>query len=140
MDSPTLHVVIRTPQSVVLDCDASSLRIPTQTGQVGLRPRSEASVLAVEPGLILLRQDDHLRFAATAGGLLHCDGTSASLMTPVAVIGDQIQNVLDELDRELAAPSAERETRTTLSRLEKNILQELNRSSEERIHSVGKES
>ena len=83
-----LHFVIRTPQDIVLECDVASVRVPTETGQVGLRPHSEPTVLAVEPGLIVVRQDDLIRFAGTAGGLLHCDGAVAHLLTPVAVIGD----------------------------------------------------
>ncbi len=55
MTRQTLHVTIRTPSETVVDQDVASLRVPTQTGQVGLRPRGEPSVLAVEAGLIVLR-------------------------------------------------------------------------------------
>ena len=74
MGKATLHFVIRTPQEIVLERDVASVRVPTETGQVGLRPHGEPTVLAVEPGLIVVRQDDLVRFAGTAGGLLHCDG------------------------------------------------------------------
>ena len=45
-------------------------RVPTESGLVGLRPRGEPTVMAVEPGLVVLRLAEGLRFAATAGGLL----------------------------------------------------------------------
>jgi F0F1-type ATP synthase epsilon subunit len=121
MAKATLHFVIRTPQGIVLEGDISSIRIPTETGQVGLRPRSEPTVLAVEPGMIVVRQDDLVRFAGTAGGLLHCDGAVAHLLTPLAVIGDALSTVLEALDRALAVPSAEQEARALLARLKRTL-------------------
>src|SRR5689334_16832674 len=100
----TLHLVIRTPRDIVLETDVVSIRVPTETGQVGLRRRCEPTVLAVEPGLIVIRLRDKTRLAGTAGGLLRCDGKSASLLTPVGVVGDELAAVLEELDRTLSAP------------------------------------
>ena len=138
MAEATLHFVIRTPQDIVLEGDVSSVRVPTETGQVGLRPHGEPTVLAVEPGLIVVRQDDLIRFAGTAGGLLHCDGAVAHLLTPVAVIGAALTTVLEALDRALAVPSAEQEARALLGRLEKHIILELHGGDEERMPPVGR--
>ena len=138
MAKATLHFVIRTPHDIVLACDVSSVRVPTETGQVGLRPQSESTVLAVEPGLIVVRQDDLVRFAGTAGGLLRCDGAVAHLLTPVAVIGDALTTVLEALDRALAVPSAEQEARALLGRLERHIMLELHGGDEARIPPVGR--
>ena len=88
MDEETLRLVVRTPQGGVFDERVTSLRVPTDTGQVGLRPRSEEAALVVEPGLALAASSDGLRFVATAGGLLRCDGVEAVLLTPLAVVGD----------------------------------------------------
>lgn len=132
-----LHLVIRTPRDIVLEADVISIRVPTETGQVGLRRGCEPTVLAVEPGLILARLRDRTRFAGTAGGLLRCDGRLASLLTPVGVIGDELNAVLEELDRTLSAPNTEQEVRAMLKRLEKNILEELQHSGDNRPHSVG---
>jgi F0F1-type ATP synthase epsilon subunit len=122
-----LHVVIRTPREVVLEHNVASLRVPTQTGQVGLRPRCEPAVLAIEPGLILLRRNGDFRYAGTAGGLLRCTGEEANLLTPLAVIGDVLEQVQAELEQALSEPSEEMEVRSALTRLETNILQELHR-------------
>jgi hypothetical protein len=89
--------------------------------------------LAFEPGLVILRSGEQTEFAGTAGGLLRCDGKVASLMTPLAVVGDRLDDVLAELDRALEAPTAERDVRTMLSRLEKNILQELQTGGETQV-------
>ena len=137
MSDSTLHFVIRTPREIALESDVVSIRVPTETGQVGLRPRCEPTVLAVEPGLIVVRLSDSSRFAGTAGGLLHCDGKTANLLTPVAVVGNELAAVLEELDRTLAAPNAEQEVRAMLKRLEKNILEELQHSSGDSLRSAG---
>ena len=125
MTKQKLHVVIRTPNETVVDQDVASLRFPTHSGQVGLRPRCEPSVLAVEAGLIVLRINGGNRYAGTAGGLLHTNGDSASLLTPLAVVGDDLDSVSNQLDQLLSTPSGEMEVRHTLGRLEQRILQEL---------------
>ena len=121
----SLHFVIRTPKEVTLNLEASSIRVPTQTGQVGLRPRSESTILAVEAGLIVIRQRDRFRYAGTAGGLLRCDGVLANLLTPLAVTGDDPDAVVAELDRILAIPSEESEIRKALAQIELRIREQL---------------
>ncbi len=137
MPDRSLHLVIRTPREVVVECDVVSLRVPTESGQVGLRPRCEPVVLAVEPGLIVFRLSNSTRYAGSAGGLLYCDGQKASLMTPMAVVGDELATVLEELDKTLSAPSAEQDVRTTLKTLEQNILEELQQSGDNPYRSAG---
>ncbi len=131
MPDVTLHLVIRMPREIVLESDVVSIRVPTVTGQVGLRPRCEPQVLAVEPGLIVVRLSDSACYAGTAGGLLHCDGKTVSLLTPVAVVGDELTSVLEVLDRTLSAPSVERDVRTMLARLEQKLLEELQQDGDE---------
>jgi F0F1-type ATP synthase epsilon subunit len=118
---------VRTPQGVVFDERVTSLRVPSDTGQVGLRARSEAAALVVEPGLALAASTDGLRFVATAGGLLRCDGVEAVLLTPLAVVGESADSVRAELAEALRTPRAELELRAILQRLETGILQELRR-------------
>ena len=120
-----LKLVVHTPREVVLEVDVSSIRVPTETGQVGVRPRAEPLVLAVEPGLVLMRRDDTFEFVGTAGGLLRCDGVTAWLLTPLAVIGHDQDEVIDAIEEALAQPSVEMEARATLGRLESSILREL---------------
>jgi F0F1-type ATP synthase epsilon subunit len=125
MAEQTLRLVVRTPQGGVLDERVISLRVPTDTGQVGLRPRSEAAALVVEPGLVLATGIDRLSFIATAGGLLRCDGKQAVLLTPLAVIGESAEAVRAELAKALGTPSPDLELRSVLQRLQTGILQEL---------------
>lgn len=125
MNSRQLRLVIRTPRQVVLATGASSIRLPTETGQVGVRPRIEPLVLAVEPGLIMVRQGGATQFAGTAGGLLRCDGKTASLLTPLAVAGGDETEVLEALEKALAEPNEELEARAAIGRLQTSILREL---------------
>ena len=130
MTRQLLRAIIRTPSETVVDHYVAAIRVPTQTGQVGLRPRGEPTVLAVEAGLIVLRSDEGVRYAGTAGGLMHTSADSASLLTPLAVVGDDVESVSRQLDLVLAAPSEEMEARRRLGRLETRILQELHQGEE----------
>jgi F0F1-type ATP synthase epsilon subunit len=124
----TLRLVVRTPHGGVFDAAVVSLRVPSDTGQVGLRPRSEPAVLVVEPGLVLADTTGGLRFIATAGGLLRCDGTEAVLVTPVAVVGESADAVGAALEDVMGKPSPDLDLRSVLQRLETGILQELRRT------------
>ena len=127
MAEETLRLVVRTPQGGVFDEGVTSLRLPTDTGQVGLRPRSEAAAFVVEPGLVLAASVNRLCFIATAGGLLRCNGQEAVLLTPLAVVGDSAESVRAELEGLSSAPRADLELRAILQRLETGILEEVRR-------------
>ncbi len=124
----TLHVTIRTPRKTIVEQEVLALRVPTLSGQVGIRPRGEPTVLAIEAGLILISLNSGTLYAGTAGGLLHTSRSAASLLTPLAVVGDDIESVSRQLDQILSEPSDEMDVRRTLGRLEKRILQELSQS------------
>jgi F0F1-type ATP synthase epsilon subunit len=127
VDRRALRLRVRTPRELVAEFDVASLRVATSTGQVGLRPRCEPTVLPVEPGLAIARTVGGLRFVGTVGGLLRTDGREAMLLTPVAVVGDSVPDVAARLDEALTAPDPEREVRRLLERLEVGILLELRR-------------
>lgn len=123
--SGLLHLAIRTPHEATFDDSVRSARIPVETGQVGLRPGIEPMVLAVEPGLVLLKLPDRERFAATAGGLLMSEPELTVLYTPFAVVGSSPGEVLDALGRMLETPDADLAARRELGELERHILREL---------------
>lgn len=125
MSETQLQLVVRTPREVVVDLHVSSLRVPTETGQVGVRVRVEPFVLAVEPGLVLARREAAFTFVGTAGGVLRCDGMTANLLTPLAVSGDNEEEVVNALEEALAQPRVETEARETLGQLQSSILREL---------------
>ncbi|MCA8960113.1 MAG: hypothetical protein KDC38_06350 [Planctomycetes bacterium] len=120
-----LNMVIRTPREIVLDMELDGVRVPTETGQIGLRPRQEPLVVSVEPGLVLLHDGDRTRFAATAGGLLEGDRRGVVLYTPFAVVGERQRELADALDRVLSLPDAELDARRRLGELEQRIVRTL---------------
>ena len=123
-----IRLVVRTPHQVIFDDRVRGARVPTETGQVGLRPRGEPLVLVIEPGLVLLRGGGGLRFGATVGGLLESSREQCTLYTPAAVVGSSEDEVLSALDRLLSAPDRELVARRQLAELEQRILQELRES------------
>ena len=129
MSISALHFIVRTPHALIVDTEASSIRIPTETGQVGLRPRNEPQVIAVESGLILVRaKNAETLFVGTAGGLLICERNAATLLTPFAVSGKDRSSIMTNLQTALDGPSEEMKTRTMLAKLEDEILTEARRA------------
>lgn len=120
-----LRFVIRTPHEVALDEEVQSIRVPTQTGQVGLRPRNEPLLLAVEAGLVVRRVGGVVRLAATAGGLLEADRERVVLYTPFAAAKGDDEELLAALDRVLETPGGELDARRRLGELEQRIVQEI---------------
>jgi F0F1-type ATP synthase epsilon subunit len=122
---PGLHLVVRTPRAVVAELDVLSLRVPTHTGQVGIRPGGERLLTPVEPGLALARTAGPPLFLGTAGGLLRSDRRGAVLATPIAFTGEDPGAVLRAIEAALAAPDPELELRRAIGRLEAGMLREL---------------
>jgi F-type H+/Na+-transporting ATPase subunit beta len=120
---------------VVYDVSVESMRVRTETGHVGLRPRMEAVVLAVEAGLVVVRAGRGVQFVGSAGGLLSCNGSEAALFTPLAVVGGDRKQITDALGAALAEPRDEFAVRAALDKLEGRILTELRRRPADR--SVG---
>src|SRR5689334_11399264 len=106
-----LRLLVQTPHELVLELQVVSVRVPTETGQVGLRARHEPTVLAVEPGLVLVRLAESLQYVGTAGGILLSEGKVARLLTPLAVAGTDAATVTEKLDRAMSAPDAELQAR-----------------------------
>ena len=124
-----LRFVLRTPHQVVLDERVRAVRVPTETGQAGLRPGGEPILLVVEPGLVLLHGEAGPRFAATAGGLLESGRERCTLYTPVAAVGASDDDLLAALDHLLAAPGGEMAARRQFAELEQRIVRELREDS-----------
>jgi F0F1-type ATP synthase epsilon subunit len=128
MPTHTLHFTVRTPHDVVLEIEARSIRIPTESGQAGLRPQNEPQIVAVEPGLLVVQTDaNQTRFIGTAGGLLVTERARATLMTPLAVAGSDRDSIMKELQTALGEPNEEMQARAMLANLEDEILRELRR-------------
>lgn len=127
----TLQLVVRTPHEKVLELRVRSIRVLTETGHVGLRPRMEPSVLPLEAGVVHARaESDGKRsehYIGTAGGLLMCNRGVVTLLTPIAVVGDNQAELTGELESLMTQPNSELEARTAFNKLEGHILTEIRR-------------
>ena len=121
----SFRLIVQTPRSQIFAGLVTSLRVPTETGQVGLHLRHEGTVLAIEPGLVLAHDEAKWHFLGTSGGILSSDGALARLLTPLAVIGNSAPDVVSALERALAAPDADIQARAKLGQLEANIVNQL---------------
>lgn len=119
--------IVRTPHETVLDTAASSVRVLTESGHVGIRPNMEPVVLPIEAGLAIVRADGGVTLVGSAGGLLSSNGREATLFTPLGVMGTDPVVIQRALDEALAAPDAELAARARLGKLEGRILAELRR-------------
>ncbi len=137
VETRELQLIIRTPHEVILETSLRSVRVPTETGHVGLRPRTESTVLAVEAGVVHASggaEGSAIEiFIGTAGGLLMCDRNTATLLTPLAVVGDNERIIVEQLDELMQRPSSELQARTALSKLEGHILSEIRREQNEGV-------
>lgn len=120
-----LRLQVKTPHQLVFDELVRSARVPTPSGQAGLRARAEPCRTVIEPGLIIAKTLHGLYFIASAGGLLDLQRERALLLTPFAAVGDSAERVLDALSRELATPDSELLARKRLGELEHRIVSEL---------------
>jgi F0F1-type ATP synthase epsilon subunit len=121
-----LELVIRTPREITLDERVSSVRVPSETGQLGIRPRGEPLLTALEPGLVVFRMGAELRVAGTVGGLMMSDRDRCEIFTPFAVVGTE-DEVIAALEQQGRDPEPELEARRRLGELEQRIVREIGR-------------
>lgn len=132
MPEQSIRFLVRTPHKTVIEIHAKSVRLPTETGQVGLRPYTEATVIGVEAGLVLVQSaENQTRFVGTAGGLLTSERLEATLLTPLAVVGNDYGAILAELKSAIGEPNEEMQAREMLANLEEKILTEIRRGRRE---------
>ncbi len=120
-----LKLIVRTPRSLVVEAEAGSIRVLTETGHVGIRSKMEAVVLTVESGLMVVHRQDSVLFVGTAGGLLTCDGVVATLLTPLAVAAKDQETVMQEIQQQLSQPKSELEVRATINNIQSCMLAEI---------------
>lgn len=127
MAGARFRFIVRTPHETVLDTAATSVRVLTESGHVGLRRHIEPMVLPIETGLVVVRTDDGVTFVGSAGGLLSSDGREATLFTPLGVVGTDPLGIQRALSDAVAVPDSELAVRARFGKLEGRILTELRR-------------
>lgn len=132
MDERRLVLIVRTPRGEVLRRRVRALRVPTETGSVGVLPRAERTALVVESGLVVARGDHAVVLIGTAGGILRIEGDEAVLLSPLAVAGEDAAEVRERVEALTSVTSAETELRRRIETLERGLIAESRRRSEAR--------
>jgi F0F1-type ATP synthase epsilon subunit len=137
MGDRLLRFVARTPNRTVVDQAVTGIRVKTETGQVGIRPGMEPVVLPIDAGLVVIRAEASTTFVGSAGGVLIVDGRTATLLTPLAVVGDDTASVRRAIDAAMAEAPVELAIRKRLGRLEEGVISQLHRAAPRRRTSAG---
>jgi F0F1-type ATP synthase epsilon subunit len=122
-----LVLVVRTPREEVVRRRVRAVRVPTETGSVGILPRAERAALVVEPGLVVARGDATFTLVGTAGGLLRIDRDQVILLSPLAIVGDDAGSVRERVAELTRETSAEAELRRHIEMLERGLVAESRR-------------
>ena len=114
-DALTLRVI--TPDSIVLDTPAASVRIPGVDGQIGVLPRHAPMVAALDTGVLRYREGGSERFLFVSDGFAEVRDNTLRL---VCEAGD----IAEEIDVE-RAKAAEKRARERLAHVKERPIDEL---------------
>jgi F-type H+-transporting ATPase subunit epsilon len=76
----TLRVI--TPEKVLVDTSASSVRVPATDGSMGIFPRHAGMVVALEPGLLVYKVGNESHELFVAGGFAEVRKNTLRILTP----------------------------------------------------------
>lgn len=100
-----LVVRVITPERIVIDTPAQSLRIPAMDGSMGIFPRHAEMVAALAPGLLALRLDGGMEEALfVAGGFAEVRGDTVRVLSAASERASEI-----DIERARAAERRARE-------------------------------
>lgn len=101
----TLRVI--TPERIVADTPAASVRMPGLDGDMGVFPRHAAMVAALKPGLLRYKENGAETIMCVAGGFAEVRDNTVRVLTsageaPDAIDYDRAQAALDRARARLA--------------------------------------
>ncbi len=107
----TLKLEVVTPEGTVFSDDVEMVTVPAIMGQMGVYPQHTPLTTEMEPGELIVRQNNRDLFLAVGEGVIDVTGTRVSVLTDLAVAADRI----DEAKAEEAKRRAEARLREKLS-------------------------
>jgi F-type H+-transporting ATPase subunit epsilon len=107
----TLKLEVVTPEGTVFSDDVEMVTMPAIVGQMGVYPQHTPLTTEMEPGELIVRQNNRDLFLAVGEGVIDVTGTRVSVLTDLAVAADRI----DEAKAEEAKRRAEARLREKLS-------------------------
>lgn len=100
MAETTLHLVVRTPASVVVDRAVRGVTAEDATGRFGHRPGGERLVAALVPSLLTFRDEHGAEgFVAVGRGAMRADRTAVRVAVRNAVVCPSLEAVRAEVVR-----------------------------------------
>lgn len=91
----TLHLAVLTPQTTLLDEDVASLVVPLLNGWLGVFPGHAPLQARLLPGEVIFRTAGQQRMLATLGGTFVTNGSTATILTGVAMLDGDL-DVLEQ--------------------------------------------
>ncbi len=118
---------ILVPDGVVLKSPMRGLQAADASGRFGLWPGHEAFVTALEPCIVVYRdQHDQERFAAVDGGVLVLDQNVVSIACREAVVADDLEQIADRANAMLCQRKLEEKTaRDEFAELQLTLLRQI---------------
>jgi F-type H+-transporting ATPase subunit epsilon len=127
--SPTLHLLIATPASVLLDSEqVVALRAEDETGSFGILPGHADFLTVLCPSVLRWHADDGVgHFCAVEGGVLRVvDGHDVTIACRNGVLGDSLEILEAQIKAERAKQvDAARRARVEQTRLHAQAVRQL---------------
>lgn len=122
-----LRLRILLPTKILVDEAVVKVTADGVHGNFAILPRHVDFLAALIPGLLSFeRPDGGERFAAVDGGLLVKHGSDVLVPTRRAVIGDDLEKLLQTVEQEfLSEDEQERHARSAMARLEADFIRRL---------------
>lgn len=119
-----MKLTLQTPTERLIDCEATHLVAEGLHGSFCLRPRHVDLVAVLVPGLFYFETAaDEGRYLALDRGLLVKRGAFVSVAARSAVVGDDLEDLLEVVNRRFKAlDEQERVVRSAVARLESDFL------------------
>jgi len=115
-----MKLKIVTPERIVVEDEVDAVYCKTTDGMVGILPKHVPLVTPLEIGVMTFEKNGKKSPLAVMGGLLNTDGTSVTVLSDAAELGDEI----DVARAQQAKARAEAELHTRTERMENATAQQ----------------
>lgn len=85
-----MFIEIITPENTVLKEDVDEIRVPTDSGQLGILPHHVSLVTTLTTGEIIIKKGGKEKILAVTGGFLQVHNNSVSILADYAAHADDI--------------------------------------------------
>ena len=114
-----MNLKVITPYSVALNTPVSQVTVDAVDGFFTLKPKHIDFVDALKAGIVSYKKDGREAFVACNRGVIVKKGDEVSISTPLAILGENLDEVKKKIAIDFQAMEEERkEVRLSMARLE----------------------